>query len=277
MRCVRPPQSTIVGGNPGSEDGNACQRCQRTGRSCITTKPGQPGRKPGTVGAFRGINKALRTLRSEIQKAHSSEDGKLPLPGAEVSRLLQLVEVTVGSQSGKTCSKASRPSENRSQAASLITDSGADQPAVGLSKTSSNSLQVSTQDRESCSEQPNNSPVGRETPMSNPLALLVEASEHAQTHEHIADRHESRASSNIDVARTILRRPGYVSLGLNLSRETLEEGLECLLARASRPLNVPFYFAAPSNVSQSRDVSPYLDPVNLGLVSAEEAHHLFIM
>ncbi|KAI5461893.1 hypothetical protein BGZ63DRAFT_509503 [Mariannaea sp. PMI_226] len=277
MRCVRSRRN--IGEDTtlslGLGNGNPCDRCQRTGRSCITPKPGQPGRKPRVTGPFRGINKALRTLRSELQNAHSLEDGESPIPRADVSRLLHQVEDTINLQSsGNKCARISSTGKTQKQKTPLLTE--IDQPAISPIRIPSKSPEPSAAERLQHQSLPEQPPAGSNEHMSNPLALLVEASEQTQEQQLRVERDDARPRNDIALARTLLRRPGYVSLGLNLSRGTLEAGLEALFAaRASQHLNVSAYFFAPSSGSQGRDVGHFLDPVNLGLVSTEEVDRLF--
>jgi hypothetical protein len=129
-------------------------------------------------------------------------------------------------------------------------------------------------------------------PINNPLALLADASSAAQALHHTVVQSIESPASNIDsvhsrqsssyssgswLARRLLSRPGYVSLGLQTNRTSLEQGLEAVFTatteREYRHLN---YFK-PAGSGPSRDVGPDLDPVDLGLVTMEEAYYLFPM
>ncbi|RAL16777.1 fungal specific transcription factor domain-containing protein [Aspergillus homomorphus CBS 101889] len=107
-------------------------------------------------------------------------------------------------------------------------------------------------------------------PVSNPLALLADASEPL----HTSESQPSKELTEPGRGRDLLSRPGYVSLGLHLSRETLETGLDTLFASTSKTGRNVDYFKQPSPTA-FRDVGPDLDPVDLGLVTMEEAHALF--
>ncbi|KAH8898632.1 hypothetical protein GQ53DRAFT_741939 [Thozetella sp. PMI_491] len=111
--------------------------------------------------------------------------------------------------------------------------------------------------------------------MSNPIALLVQASEESQSTQRIVDGDDTGLRNTTNLACALLRRPGYVSLGLNLRRDILEEGLDSLFTHASQSRNIPTLFASSSSSSQARDLGPNLDPVNLGLVSMDEVCRLF--
>ncbi|KAE8141844.1 hypothetical protein BDV38DRAFT_268136 [Aspergillus pseudotamarii] len=118
-------------------------------------------------------------------------------------------------------------------------------------------------------------------PVSNPLALLVAASGAIQS-ESISDTPLSNVEptdagpspSLTSIGDKFLDRPGYVSLGIQLSRESLQSGLDALFAAPTSNHRYTDYFCPPDD-GPPRDVGPDLDPVELGLVSMEEAHHLF--
>ncbi|KAH6981489.1 hypothetical protein EDB80DRAFT_593128 [Ilyonectria destructans] len=76
------------------------------------------------------------------------------------------------------------------------------------------------------------------------------------------------------MARSLLERPGYVSLGLKLGRGVLEDALGQLLTRTSDDIRYANYFKA-ANESRALDTGPDLDPVDLGLISIEEVLSLF--
>ncbi|PYH76315.1 hypothetical protein BO82DRAFT_426433 [Aspergillus uvarum CBS 121591] len=113
-------------------------------------------------------------------------------------------------------------------------------------------------------------PDGPSQPISNPLALLADASEAV----HANASQASKDNTDEGRVRDLLSRPGSVSLGLQLSRESLETGLNILCASSFRPGRSSDYFKPP-DPSAFRDIGPDLDPVDLGLVTMEEAHFLF--
>jgi hypothetical protein len=123
-------------------------------------------------------------------------------------------------------------------------------------------------------------------PMSNPLALLAYASDAAQASE--TSPTSINASVGLGYTRRgpgcekreteghrLLHRPGYVSLGLQLDRASLVQGLDTLLDTIDAGHQGLDYFKR-TNLGQ-RDVGPDLDPVELGLVTMEDAHYLFPM
>jgi hypothetical protein len=122
-------------------------------------------------------------------------------------------------------------------------------------------------------------------PMSNPLALLAYASDAAQASETsptslnaltspTSRRQNSREMGESEGHR-LLHRPGYVSLGLQLDRPSLVQGLDALLDCVDAGHQSLNYFKR-TGVRQC-DVGPDLDPVELKLVTMEDAHYLFPM
>lgn len=128
-------------------------------------------------------------------------------------------------------------------------------------------------------------------PISNPLALLADASDAARALELHPPSANATLTSNgessstqpsagvangASLGRQLLHRPGYVSLGLQLGRETLEEGIDALIAPSGHEYHYSNYFKSPPQVPL-RDVGPDVDPVDLGLVTMGEACYLFPM
>lgn len=124
-------------------------------------------------------------------------------------------------------------------------------------------------------------------PVSNPLALMAEAASAAQALETQAGQTNLSPASNVEsvsgelspgenIGRYLLHRPGYVSLGLHLDRKVLESGIDALFAPPTESDRYSNYFRSP-DTNPPRDTGPDLDPVDLGLVSMEEAHALFPM
>jgi hypothetical protein len=124
-------------------------------------------------------------------------------------------------------------------------------------------------------------------PVSNPLALMAEAAGAAQALETQASPTNLSPASNFEsvpgelspgegIGRYLLHRPGYVSLGLHLDRKVLESGIDALFAPTMDSDRYSNYFQSP-DVNPPRDTGPDLDPVDLGLVSMEEAYALFPM
>lgn len=128
-------------------------------------------------------------------------------------------------------------------------------------------------------------PQSHREPISNPLALLADASDAAQalelhsiftgpspgTNEPSSAAHSSASQS---IGCQLLHRPGYVSLGLKLGRDTLEAGIDTLVGSSEHPYRYPNYFKSSPQVTL-RDVGPDVDPVDLGLVTMDEAGYLF--
>lgn len=126
-------------------------------------------------------------------------------------------------------------------------------------------------------------------PISNPLALLADASDAAQALElhpisanlspetnNASSVNQSSAgqSTGASLGRQLLHRPGYVSLGLQLGRDTLEAGIDTLVGPYEHPYRYSHYFKSTPQIPP-RDVGPDVDPVDLGLVTMDEACYLF--
>lgn len=278
MRCIR-----------GSGDGrigvtDPCERCKHKNRQCIIPDPRPLGRKHGAVGRYRGVEKAFRKMQAELRKAQPSADDSLNVPRLsefvhgerEVSEFLRS---DVGTQSAMASPKDARGGEeghsiNPSQMAPHHSESLPE--GIGMEQP---------RQEEEASDQ-------NDDPISNPLGLVADASGEAiaQETQHVATPTSPIYAANPNtfqaylteeletrsLARNLLQRPGYVSLGLTLSRESLELGLDTLFTHASQTCQHSEYFK-PADTNQPRDTGPDLDPVDLGLVSLEEAHCLFPM
>lgn len=122
-------------------------------------------------------------------------------------------------------------------------------------------------------------------PMSNPLALLAFASGAAQASEvrpmsvdtlpSPTSRRQQTSEHGKSEGHRLLHRPGYVSLGLQLDRASLVQGLDNLLACPGTGHQSLDYFKRTND--RQRDVGPDLDPVELGLVTMDDANYLFPM
>ncbi|KAK5236752.1 hypothetical protein LTR47_001930 [Exophiala xenobiotica] len=125
--------------------------------------------------------------------------------------------------------------------------------------------------------------------VSNPLGLVADACGEAQALYQEPNAALSLLDRNADsinllntsgqaepaeLARNLLGQSGYVSIGRNLNKETLEYGLCTLLRDEVRTCRYKGYFRQP-DMKEDRDTGPDLDPVDLGLVSMEEAYYLF--
>ena len=128
-------------------------------------------------------------------------------------------------------------------------------------------------------------------PISNPLALLADASDAAQAMELHSMSNKSSPETNgafsvnqplagqstgASLGRQLLQRPGYVSLGLELDRDTLEAGINTLIGPSESLYHYSNYFKSTPQVPL-RDIGPDVDPVDLGLVTMDEACYLFPM
>ncbi|CAH0019996.1 unnamed protein product [Clonostachys rhizophaga] len=127
-----------------------------------------------------------------------------------------------------------------------------------------------------------------EESISNPLGLVADASGEAQAHEKqlVATSASPNSTTSIlgvannpepqSIAWQLLRRPGYISLGLKASRQSLEAGLDALFSHPGLSDHWSNYFK-PVDATRPPDVGPDVDPVDLGLVTMDEAHYLFPM
>ncbi|KAJ5229024.1 hypothetical protein N7489_009732 [Penicillium chrysogenum] len=110
-------------------------------------------------------------------------------------------------------------------------------------------------------------------PISNPLALLADASDAAQALElHPISANLSPETNNASSVNQ--SSAGYVSLGLQLGRDTLEAGIDTLVGPYEHPYRYSNYFKSTPQIPP-RDVGPDVDPVDLGLVTMDEACYLF--
>ena len=255
-----------------------CERCKRNNRSCRIPESRPLGRKRGAQGRYRGIEKAVRNLQSEMKKAKM---------GNQAESLHEIVRLPVNQQSTsqpvpsrgskeKTGYNVFSPPLEETYAISTPSncrERNFELRGASVHEVLSSSVQLPRSDQES---------------ISNPLALLADASDAARllecsslpTHTSHAlaedlsptQRPGDRVTGSL--ASRLLQRPGYVSLGLQLNRRCLEDGLDALILPVQREGQYPKYFKVPT-YNHPCDVGPDLDPVDLGLVTMEEASYLF--
>ncbi|KAJ6003200.1 hypothetical protein N7451_005747 [Penicillium sp. IBT 35674x] len=208
MRCIRPDKNESKGRMIGP-----CERCMRTNRTCKIPEPRPLGRKRGARGRYSGFEKAVRKLRSEMRK------GKLE-PEAEI-----LQEIVHPPSNGQATPHPYHSSEPINRTSSPTTNN-----MTGLDFHQSQGS-MSRQG----GELPVDYPLSHHTqePISNPLALLADASDAARTLEphSISADHTPHP-----IGETSAQGPVHDSL---------------------------------------RDVGPDVDPVDLGLITMEEAYYLF--
>lgn len=244
-----------------------CERCMRTNRTCKNPEPRPLGRKRGARGRYSGFEKAVRKLRSEMRKEKMEP---------EAERLQEIVHLPT---SGQATPPPYIPSEPIYRTSSPATNNI---PGLDFHQSQRN-----------MSRQGGGFPIDyslphrTQEPISNPLALLADASDAARAlepHSISADHtprsigESSAQGDNIASGSLgrLLRRPGYVSLGLQLSRESMEHALDALLTPSPNVDRYSNYFKKPVQDSH-RDVGPDVDPVDLGLITMEEAYYLFPM
>ncbi|OGM49536.1 hypothetical protein ABOM_001687 [Aspergillus bombycis] len=252
MRCVRPSQS----------EGSImpCDRCRRNGRTC-SIPPSRPlGRRPGAVGRYQGLEKAYHQMKTHLKREHTSrnsvgEVGNVQNAEKQVFDLLRSKMQSNEDQSYRPIDAKVATTQDKPRSP-VVTESNAMQQA-GMASHVIND------------------------PVSNPLALLVAASG-AMHSESIPNTpvsnaesaHEGQSPSSTSIANRMLNRPGHLSLGLQLSEESLQSGLDALFTTPTSNHKCTDYFRS-SDDGPPRDIGPDLDPVELGLISMEEAYHLF--
>lgn len=280
MRCSR---SAEQAGSARLEE--SCDRCKQQDRQCKIPPARPVGRKPGALGRYRGVDKAIRKIQSELRKAKSS-----PIDVQLLKTSLQLSgdnRKLLGLLSSDT--DLSNPREAPNDDAETP-----DACSPGLQAMPPVSSPVQTHGRATTvagTSTDQDSPHQRGESISNPLGLLADACGELraaqQTMPVVSPLTSDEASihlpdSPITIqnsqhrAQQLLSRPGYISIGVNVSRRHLESGLEALLDSEPRECRYPDYFRS-SAASPERDTGPELDPIDQGLVTSEDAEYLFPM
>lgn len=266
MRCTRQLH--------GADDQiQPCDRCRRNNRECRIPQKQPLGRKPGARGRYRGVEKAVRQIQTHIRKTapRLSEQGSgTPLQSADIDLLSLLPAMSPGSPQRRRERESSPPHEISDSPTSTFAappqDSGVECPRhtdhsvsnpLGLMARASGEAQANEEDDIGS---PSTTVALQNGPSpDNSLASLAEPSSHATGAAH---------------SQSLLCRPGYVSLGLNLDRSILECALMDLSTRSGHLGQYANYFKS-RNQSRALDTGPDLDPIDLGLVSLEEACSLF--
>ncbi|RFU26076.1 hypothetical protein B7463_g10260, partial [Scytalidium lignicola] len=86
MRCIRSESPML----PGADVLEPCERCSRSGKACRIPKPRPMGRKRGSVGRYKGIEKAWRQIESELKKAQKKSQ---PPPSAATNNIMDVVSL----------------------------------------------------------------------------------------------------------------------------------------------------------------------------------------
>lgn len=269
MKCIR-----------DNKDGIPCERCKRNNRTCRIPDSRPLGRKRGARGRYQGFEKAVRKLQSEMKNARMEDEANriqeiacIPVKEHPTSEAVPFREAKE-TRGTKGYHRASSPLEINPPY-SLSNRRNSILREAGVQEEASSSVNLQHSDQE---------------PISNPLALLADASDAARALEcpsmstrispipveesDPAPRLTDRVTESL--GHHLLHRPGYVSLGLRLNRQCLEHGLDALLAPVQMERKYPNYFKG-SGDNNPRDVGPDLDPVDLGLVTMDEASYLFPM
>ncbi|KAJ6087984.1 hypothetical protein N7467_006898 [Penicillium canescens] len=232
MRCIRPRNQQKQQENGSTEP---CERCRRTNRACKIPKPRPLGRKRGALGRYQGFEKAYLKMQSELKKtkvSHATENVD------EIAHFIPwekpISELLFPSHPSETADpRQSSPVMDNGTLYTPCLSPG--YPTVQGEKPRINV--VSHAFRSGNIHQTNQEPI------SNPLALLDNASDATQTlelypmsHNHLpglnggssATKPQTCQVNGTSLGRQLLHQPGYVSLGLQLDRETLEQGLDVI-------------------------------------------------
>ena len=266
MRCTRLLEGAD---NPNQP----CDRCKRNNRECRIPQKQPLGRKPGALGRYRGVEKAVRQIQTHMRKtARRSLEQVSATPSQSIDvDLLGLVPAT--------SPRSPQPHQDRESALP---------PDISYSPTSTFSNQPRGSSVE-CLRRTDHS-------VSNPLGLMANASGEAQANEqddmgsvsttiglqnvsspdvsHSSWGEPSSQITGVAHAQSLLCRPGYVSLGLKLDRSILEHALADLSTRSGHLGQYANYFKTQKQ-GRALDTGPDLDPIDLGLVNMDEACSLF--
>lgn len=299
MRCTRQRYGLGSGSGPGA-DGLPCDRCERNNRPCHIPERRPLGRRPGALGRYRGVDKAVRQLRSQVCKAaQSSREERSNQSPADVDVLDLLL--SIGGSTSPTSVPPSRYLGHSPDPGPTGTTDAPFSPLCGASTSPASSSRPPSERQSRIPEESSDhssSPRNNEAAtagrtnhsVSNPLGLLADASGEAQAAEDSLNTCPSSLTQSVvspgdttspfgyartsKLSESLLRRPGYVSLGLQLDRGILENALETVFTRPGHMGRYANYFKSASQ-NQARDTGPDLDPVELGLISMEEVWYLF--
>lgn len=277
MRCSRSGT-----GNGANDNDSSCDRCKRHNRPCKVPTPCRAGRKPGSRGRYQGVEKAVRKIQAELRKSKASS-------GEPAQDLLDLtnggedfLELILSNTNASNQSQTTETSHCLPQASPVTSPTSS---AVLYRPAPQVALHPIAQ-----SQNESRSPHQGSESVTNPLGLVADACDEAQTFNQLESATPSslpRNSEPLDPltsrigevdssnrASLLLSRPGYVSLGLKLDRPILEQALGTLLNRELPICQYSGYFKT-SEASKDRDTGPDLDPIDLGLLSMDEAQYLF--
>lgn len=268
MRCTRQLDDADDPSQP-------CDRCRRNNRECHIPQKQPLGRKPGSRGRYRGVEKAVRQIQTHIRKTvrGSSEQGPdTPSQWTDVDALSLLPGINPRSPQPRWEGESALPPRFSYSPLSTLSDppqaSGTECPRrtdhsvsnpLGLMANASGEAQASEEDN-----------IGSGTTTT----ALQNASSPDMSH---ADWGEpSSQVTGVDYAKSLLCRPGYISLGLKLDPSILEHALTDLSSRSGHLGQYANYFKT-QNQGRALDTGPDFDPIDLGLVSTDEACSLFSM
>lgn len=265
MRCSR----SETGDEPNDYE-PPCDRCKRHNRPCKVPAPRSAGRKQGSRGQYQGVEKALRKIQYELRKAKT-----VPTANGESQELLGLIISNTGGDARQ------QTAQTRQDVQPVSPDSTSVSMVHAYQTTSlSGRLLIS---------QPlNESQIPHQQPVTNPMGLVADACDEAHNSSRPSDSIASPSAvgyGSVNLSRVggvesdnrdlhLLKRPGYISLGLTLDRPVLEQALDVLLTCEIPRCQYLDYFT-PVEPSKHRDLGPHLDPIGLCLLTLEEACHLF--
>ncbi|KAL2212457.1 hypothetical protein CC79DRAFT_421122 [Sarocladium strictum] len=294
MRCTRAEYT-----GDGDASSRPCDRCARSNRVCNIPPPQPLGRKPGSLGRHRGLGKGGRKSRTAVRKPMRSANSDRQSSASSASG----AETTADNTDCPRSPSMAVPATPCDDANHILPVHGevmaSTQPVLypqsGHTALHTVALSPFAPGVASYSGATNTDAAHRTTDhtVSDPMGLLTDAEGQAHADdEEKADGEPCTPSSQAtlpsrrvastpiftprhpDTASSLLSRPGYVSLGLNVDRRTLERALDSLSSKPSVSMHHAHYFKAP-RVNDSLDVGPDLDPVDQELISIPEVHHLF--
>lgn len=271
MRCIR---SQI--NQPENAVTVPCERCTRNQRFCKIPEPRPLGRKRGATGRFQGVDKAFRKLQSELKRAKTSHLSETSdeLAIDLVARGYPVMEPLISSQIVEEPQQACGVDNGKTLLPCMSSDgSHKEDPGRIILSSPFHSGEV---------------PQFNQEPTSNPLALLADASDAAQALELHPESTNTLETMNgkscvaepsvsltngLSISDQLLHQPGCVSIGLqHFDKNALKAGINTLVLPFGKPSRYLNYFKKSAPL---RDVGSDVDPVDLGLVTMQEAYHLF--
>jgi hypothetical protein len=257
-----------------STSAGPCDRCLHNGRSCFIPQARKVGRKVGSSGRYQGVDKALRNLQLALKKA----EGQTPAGNDET------LTVSVRSLKSTPSPQISPTTATSCNISDLTTDAfGAADPPYALENYSMDNAQ----------DVPVPCPIShnQRSIKSNPLWLIADASREAlaamasqrqsqalkiQESHYLSEDAQSSSGSYLNKSHHLLNTSTCVDLGLKIGSQILEEGLDAVITTPQQRSAALEYFKY-RDINVFPDTGPDLDPIEQGLVTAQEAQKLFPM